>query len=335
MNPLVSDILGQPDSLRRVFEYHAGAGRNDLARAAAEIRHARRVIFTGMGSSLFASMTTVGALNALGRSALAIDASEMLYYYRAFGRDTLAILVSRSGETVEVVKLLPILRAQGVHIVGVTNVAESTLATQSDVSVLIGSAPDHLVALRTYTGTVATLLLLASQAGGLPGGIPGALADAMESVIQSGLDAAPPPWRPGSRIYVLGRGPSLGSVHEGALLFHETARTPAVPMSCAQFRHGPVEAVTRDVVAFVFASQPETRELDLSLAEDLRALGACANVISFDPVTGPWATVLDVIPIQIAAMRLAEARGVPAASFQFAPMVTVDETGFRNPATRE
>lgn len=333
MNPLISDILGQPDSLQRLLAYHSGDGLDSLSRAAAEIRHAHRVIFSGMGSSLFASMTAVGALAAQGRAAFAIDAAEMLYYYRAFGRDTLAVLVSRSGETVEVIKLISILREQGVHIVGVTNVAGSTLAKQADVSILVNSDPDHLVALRTYTGTAATLLMLASRACDRTETAPANLPDLMRAEIEREMEAPPFEWNPHSRIYVLGRGPSLGSVYEGALLFHETARTPAVPMSCAQFRHGPVEAVTPDLVAFVFTSQPETHDLDERLAEDLIDLGARVRAISF-PISGPWAAVLDVIPIQIAAVRLAEARGVPPASFQFAPMVTVDETGFRNPATR-
>ena len=35
----------------------------------------------------------------------------------------------------------------------------------------------------------------------------------------------------GAPLYLLGRGAALGSVHEGALLMHETAKTPAVGMS--------------------------------------------------------------------------------------------------------
>ncbi len=333
MNPLLDDILGQPDSLRRLLDHHLGPGRDAVARAAAEIRHARHVIFSGMGSSLFASMPCVSVLNANGRATCALEASEFLYYYRSFTRDTLVVLVSRSGETVEVVKLIPLLRAKGVRIIGVTNVPGSTLATQADIPIHVTSAPDRLIALRTYTGTVATLLLLASQAAAQSTGAVSQLPAAMQGVIDAQMQTPQPFWSPDNRIYVLGRGPSLGSVHEGALLFHETARTPATPMSCAAFRHGPVEVTSSQIRVFVFATQPETRALDEQLGEDLRILGAMVKVISIPELNGPWATVLEVIPIQFAAMRLAESRGVPPASFQFSPAVTVDETGFDNPAT--
>ena len=123
MNPLLEDLQGQPDSLRAVLAHQSGAGRDALRRAAAELRHARQVIFAGMGSSLFASLPAVALLNARGRRASAVEASELLYYREStLARDTAVVLVSRSGNTVEVVKLIPLLRARGAHIIGVTNV---------------------------------------------------------------------------------------------------------------------------------------------------------------------------------------------------------------------
>jgi glucosamine--fructose-6-phosphate aminotransferase (isomerizing) len=332
MNPLFEDILGQPDSLRGVIGHQLGPGRESLARAAAEVRHARKVLFAGMGSSLFASMPAVALLNAHGRASSSIDASELLYYHRALGSDTLAILVSRSGETVEAVKLLPMLRSRGVHVIGVTNVAGSTLAREANIAVVVNSASDRLIALRTYTGTAAALLTLASEATSQPLGVVERLPEVLKASIETEM-AMSEDWLIGARcIYVLGRGASLGSAHEGALLFHETARAPAVPMSCAQFRHGPVEVVSPDLRAFVFASQRETYDLDLALAGDLRALGASVRAVLTPALPDPWAAVIEIVPLQIAAARLAEARGIPPAQFQFAPMVTVDETGFDKPA---
>ena len=348
MNELFSDIAGQPDSLRQVIEHQTGPGRDAITRAAAEIRHARRVVFSGMGSSLFACGAAVTALNAKGRSCCAIEAAELLYFQlNTVSRDTAAVLVSRSGDTVEVVKLIPELRARGAHIIGITNVADSALSRQADVRIEVASAADHLVALRTYTGTTATLLHLAGKATGNPVDLQ-PLPDAQARLIAECM-ASSEHWRdwlePAPYIYILGRGASSGSVHEGALLFHESARQPAVPMSCAHFRHGPVEVVSPQYRAVLFATQPETQQLDLQLAGDLHALGGQVRVIGGDsPLSlcawpsdfppSPLSAVLEIIPVQIAAARLAEWRGVPAASFRFAPMVTVDETGFANPATR-
>ena len=84
---------------------------------------------------------------------------------------------------------------------------------------------------------------------------------------QEWLDSSAP-------LYLLGRGPALASVYEGALLLHETAKASAVSMSCGQFRHGPVEAVSADFRAVVFGTPEPTRALDRSLADDLSRMGA-------------------------------------------------------------
>lgn len=328
MNPLFLDIQGQPESLAQVIAHQSGEGAASVARAAAEIRHARHLIFSGMGGSLFAAMPAVAMLNTRGRTCAAIEAAELLYYYDAHDRGTLAVLVSRSGETVEVLKLLPKLRKSGVRVVGVTNVKDSTLARKSDITILVESGSDKMVALRTYTGTVATLLMLASSATG--GTLPDLklLPRVMNEIIDREFTAPTMSIPENTRIYLLGRGPSLASVHEGALLFHESARTAAVPMAAAQFRHGAVEVASPEVCAFVFASQSETRELDVQLGADLRKLGAQVRVIEERDFGGAWATVLEIIPIQIAAARLSESLGIPPGEFRFVPQVTTEETGF-------
>ena len=145
LNALFEDIKGQPDSLSHVIAHQLGGGAASVARAAAEIRHARHLVFSGMGASLFAAL-----LNARGRSCVAVEAAELLYFHDAHDRGTLAVLVSRSGETVEVIKLLPKLHKRGVRVIGVTNVPDSTLARKADIAIHVSSAPDKMVALRTY-----------------------------------------------------------------------------------------------------------------------------------------------------------------------------------------
>ena len=332
LNALFEDIKGQPDSLSHVIAHQLGGGAASVARAAAEIRHARHLVFSGMGASLFAAMPAAALLNARGRSCVAVEAAELLYFHDAHDRGTLAVLVSRSGETVEVIKLLPKLHKRGVRVIGVTNVPDSTLARKADIAIHVSSAPDKMVALRTYTGTVAALLIIASAASGAALPDLQRLPHAMKEAIDGEFVAAATQWPGHSRIYLLGRGASLGSVYEGALLFHESARMAAVPMAAAQFRHGAVEVVSAEVCAYVFASQPETRDLDLSLASDLLQIGAQVRLIQEKEFAGAWATALEVIPIQIAAARLSESLGISPGEFRFVPQVTTEERGFERPA---
>lgn len=332
-SPLLDNIRAQPKALRQVSEYQLGPGQKALVRSTELMRSGKRVIFSGMGASLFAAIPAACSLGAE-----VIDSSELLYFPRpGLDNDTTVILVSRSGESIEVIKILPILRQAGCRVIGVTNVPGSPLAAEADQAIVLNSPADQLVAIQTYAATLLTLLLLAnSDAGDLH-----LVIDAIDRQIDTWIDASED-WREFLRsekpIYLLGRGPALGSVLEGALLFHEVAKSPAVAMAVAQFRHGPVEAVDDAFRAIIFGAVPETLDLDSALAEDLLRMGAkiCwigsasikSTSLSFDVAPQRFARLLEIVPCQLLAYRLAEAKGFRPGDFRWAPAVTRSETGF-------
>ncbi len=287
-----------------------------------------------MGASAFACVPLAYALGAE-----VIDSSELLYYRQSLLQpETTVVLVSRSGESVEVIKLLPILRQSGCRVIGVTNIAGSTLATQATAAVILNSPADQLVAIQTYTATVLALLLVANPE---PGDLYAAI-ERFERQLELWIQESEN-WQeflnPERPIYLLGRGPALASVSEGALLFHEMAKFPAIGMQAAQFRHGPVEVVEAGFQAIIFGTTPETLELDSGLAGDLLHMGAkiCwigpssaapAGAIVFDVAPQRFAPLLEIIPCQLLAYRTTEARGVTPGEFRWAPAITRSETGF-------
>jgi glucosamine--fructose-6-phosphate aminotransferase (isomerizing) len=338
---LLRDILGQAESIRDVIERQLAGGLECPAEA---IRTASQVIFAGMGSSLYASYPAAHLLIEQGIRASVIDAAELLYYQlQVCGQGCAVVLVSRSGETVEVLKLLRAIQGSGARTVGVTSEPDSTLARETDLPIVVGNRRDQLVAIQSYTGTAAALAMLAFAAGGASAADIRSDAEVLQQTVSGVMKTMP---LSGSMdalvqaraVYLLGRGPSFGSAREGALLFNEAARTPSVAMTAAEFRHGPVEVVDERFFGFVFASQPATSALDRQLATDIIAGGGHAIIASdlscCDAVHPAYAPVLEIIPVQIAAWRLAEAKGIAPGKFRFAPLVTSTEAGFDTPADR-
>ena len=139
-------------------------------------------------------------------------------------------------------------------------------------------------------------------------------------------------------IHLLGRGRSIASIYEGALLFNEVAKFPSAPMEAAQFRHGPVEIVDERYRAIVFAPDDHTRELNIALAHDLNRLGGQVRLIGPGETDRGWwttpevsaslAPLIEIIPVQCAALRLAEWRGFTPGEFRVASQVTRSEAGF-------
>lgn len=349
--PMLENISSQPASHHALLTLHQGS-RHAALRACAElIRKAQgRVIFSGMGGSLFATLAAVSRLRQQGRLAEASESAELLHYGSAPLRPgDLGLVISRSGGSIEPLLLAEKMRNAGMTVIAVTNVPGSQLEQIADVTLHIGAQPDKMVAVQTYTGTVLTLLLLAEEvlAGGsrklsdeCEAALPALVALIGESVQDSER------WRDllvGAPLYLLGRGPALGSVYEGALLIHETAKAAAVGMSSGQFRHGPAEILSSDFRAVVFGTPLPTQALDRSLADDLFSAGAQVRWIGPAPEAGgdhapalvSWpeinpvlAPVFEIVPLQVAAYRLALWRGVTPGEFRFVTEVTSTESGF-------
>jgi glutamine---fructose-6-phosphate transaminase (isomerizing) len=334
---MLDNIRNQPFSLSCVADHHFGEGADVLQAAADAIRSAGRVVFTGMGSSMSAAIPAADYLLSRGFPAQVVETSEWLHFGAGWPAPGAAVLVSRSGETIEIVKLLARLKTSGAPIVGITNVRESQLEREADQGIFINSEPDRMVAIQTYTGTMATLLLLAAAVLEEPDDQWREALNVASNRVASAIDEAiaqAEDWNQfltgAEVVHLLGRGPSLASVREGALLFNEAARTPSAGLSCALFRHGPVEIADQRFRAVVFASQAATREIDIALASDLEAMGGKTRVFQAG-VSSPWEPLIEIIPMQIAACRLAETKGIDPGDFRYATLVTTAETGFEKP----
>ncbi len=352
--PMLENIFAQPDSNQALLEFHQGAGYAVLKACAEKIRHTRgQVIVTGMGASLFAAIPAVNRLAYAGHSVQSFESAELLHYgSSALRPEDTGILISRSGGSVEVLRLAEKMRSAGMTLIGVTNLPGTELEKLSDLTLRIGSGADQLVAVQTYTGTVLTLLLLAEEALGANANALMASALATLPTLKSHIEAsyrARESWQEifdgDGALYLLGRGPALASVYEGALLLHETAKAAAVGMSSGQFRHGPVESVSSSFRAIVFGSPAPTQQLDRSLAGDLAQMGATVRWIGPGAQPGdrlkqapsltPWpqipallAPLFEIVPIQVAAYQLALWRGIVPGDFRYASEITSAESGF-------
>jgi glucosamine--fructose-6-phosphate aminotransferase (isomerizing) len=328
---MLEDIRNQPDSLAQVVRYQCGEGSLDLIAAAGSICESKRVVLTGMGSSLFACYPLHFYLLAHGIHSVVVDAGELLHYGGLLCRDAVLVMVSRSGESIEIERLLDTVDCRTV--VGVTNVVDSTLWMRSHRRILINGMADELVAIQTYTATVLSMLALGATVAGELEQRTAELEQApiamREAVVR--YEAESEGWREFfdgvPAVYLLGRGPSVASVLEGALMFHEASKFPAVAMQAGAFRHGPVEVVDEKYRALIFATEDRTRDMALSLARDLEAYGGRVKVIGARdwplPDLPEWlAPVIESVPVQLASYRLALWRGIQPGKFRHATLVT-------------
>ena len=260
-----------------------------------------------------------------------MDAGELLYY-GVVPEDCAVVALSRSGRTAETARLAAKMKSQGVPLVAITNCPSSDFGKAAEVPLWISGDLDHGVSIQTYTGGVLTGLYLAASLTDAVAEFDGEVESALASLgsrmeaWQCEVDS----WRLGdcSHFFFLGRGYSLSSACESALLMQELARRPASWCNAAEFRQGPVEALHPGHVVVIFAPEGPTQHLNESLAADLLRTGAQV-IVAGRALGAPeyLAPVLQIVPVQMAAYAIAAGDVDSPGQFRYAPVISEKEDG--------
>ena len=228
----------------------------------------------------------------------------------------LAIAVSQSGATPEIVTVCERLRAAGARTVAVVNDATSALAQAAEIALAMDAGPERAVpATKTVTGQFLAMAAIAAglgevpftreQLGDLPGHVRAVLADPAPA------EALARRWARAERLFVVARGLMFAAALEGALKIKETASVLAEGISSADLRHGPIAAVDRDVPVLVLnGGGPVAGDLR-ELTTLLEQRGApVAELPLPDAVPEALAAIPAVVRAQQLAFAIARGRGL-------------------------
>jgi len=203
----------------------------------------------------------------------------LLYRARVDYTGQLAIAVSQSGRTPEIVRTLAALRASGACGLAITNDAASELAGAADLPVVLGAGEERAVpATKTVTAQLLAFALIARALGDVPFAdedlrvLPGAVAAVLGDPEPARALAAELAGE--DRLVVTARGLLYGAALEAALKLQETSAISADGLSAADLRHGPIAIVTAGFPVLVLDGPGPAHADVAALIADLRARGA-------------------------------------------------------------
>lgn len=349
-DPFIAEIAGQPDALRRAASALVDQ-RVHLERIREAGVSARTLIFTGMGSSYDACYPAVNDLAGRGVASILVDTAELLHFRRPIlNPQTLLTIVSQSGESAEIVKLVGEIAKQRSRpfVVSITNGLANDLAKRADIRLDTWAGPEAGPSTMTFAASMATLSGIARLLAG--DGVDTVVdrtrtaaegaAMAVERLLDDPQEQADryAEWLGGKDVtVVLGRGPARAAAEMGALLLKECG-VMAESLESAAFRHGPLELAGPRMGAIVLATEPETRRLDLGLAADLVEAGAAVLVVTPDgdapkgahaAATGyqdrALVSAVSIVPVQLLAWNLAVTSGRAPGTYTRASKVTTRE----------
>jgi glucosamine--fructose-6-phosphate aminotransferase (isomerizing) len=318
------EILEQPAAVARLLEREGGR-IGALGRAIARRRPAFALI-AARGSSDNAARYAQYALGIRCQLSTALAAPSLVTLYRTptKARGALAIGISQSGRSPDVVETLAAARRAGAFTIAIVNDAASPLARAAHEVIPLHTGPERsIAATKTYTTELAALACLAASieanktALARLAAIPNFLARALAG--EAAAAEAARGFAATTRAVVLARGIHHATSHEIALKLKELAWIQAEAVSSADFQHGPIALAQSGRLTAIVVNPPGTaagaelrrlaRQLSAAGAEVLLLGPRGARSLAVPRVDEWLSPIVAIAPAQWLAFHAARARG--------------------------
>lgn len=343
----VDEIAAQPQALRDLADYYEDAeGQTRLREAVAACRDRRIILFTGMGSSLYAPRVAHRELLTLGPTILVQDAGELLHFgMEQIRGEEILVAISQSGESAETRQVVQ--RVKGhIPILAIVHDQTSSVGAGADTILPIRSGEERSISSKSYTNTLAVLLLLSDALRGRDTrstlGELRQLADLVENTMEHTdhqASGAVEFLGSLSNMHFIGRGADLATAGQWSLIIKEGADVFSEALSAGMFRHGPIELAGAGHAAAFICSRPHRPELTCGLAREVAEIGSKVLILSDTPCKGNANLMNVVLPnpsprcfpllcapfIELFVHHMAKLRGRRAGVFHNSMKVTVRE----------
>ena len=341
---MMKEIHEQPAAVRDTISPRIKDGRVDLSELSLDedaLRAVRRVYIVGCGSAYHVGVAARYVMESLARLPVEVDvASEFRYRDPVLEPDSLAIIISQSGETADTLAALRLCKERGVRTIGIVNVVGSSIAREADATLYTWAGPEIAVATtKAYSTQLAACYLLAIAFGQVRGTLDDERAAALVAELQALPEKIEKTLQDKERIqwfaskyanahdaFFIGRGLDYAVALEGSLKFKEISYIHSEAFAAGEMKHGPISLVEKNTLVVGILTQPDLYEKTVSNLVEARSRGAflmgltsygnysiedTAGFTVYVPRTEPcFATSLAVIPLQLLAYYVSCAKGL-------------------------
>jgi glucosamine--fructose-6-phosphate aminotransferase (isomerizing) len=282
----LAEILSQPDCWSSCLASLRQSGT--LERVRDFFGAADEWLFIGCGSSYYVGLCAAASMTALtGVRARAVPASEVLLYpglVLAAAKKCVPVLISRSGQTSEVLKAAELLRSRSVPMLAISCAEGQALQKLASLTITLPAADEKsTVMTRSFTSMLLSLQNLAavlcqnvahsenlSKVSAAAAPVLRTLPDRVRDFVASHQFAD----------YVcLGQGPYYGLACEYALKVTEMSVSYAQAFHTLEFRHGPKSIVAPETL-LIFLLSEEGCEAESDVLEEMKSLGGTTLVVA-------------------------------------------------------
>lgn len=291
---MIKEIMEQAETLKNGLSgrVDAKAGRMRLSginMSPEELREVRHVVIIGCGTAYYAGVLASYYIEQLVPDVTVEVAIASEYRYRNFHlpKDSIALVVSQSGETADTLACLRKLKQSGTKVLGVVNVIGSTIAREVDGGIYVYAGPEIAVAsTKAFTAQVATMIIFAGVLAEYHEGNAALVAEMAHELMRLPqeiektlgekreiVEALAQKYAKYDNALYLGRDTAYPIALEGALKLKEVSYVHAEGYASGELKHGPIALVDERFFELFCILDNWLLEKSLSALQEVRARG--------------------------------------------------------------
>ncbi|TCO08868.1 glutamine--fructose-6-phosphate transaminase (isomerizing) [Natronoflexus pectinivorans] len=342
---MLKEIHEQPMSIRDTFRGRVAMDESKIFLGGVldimpQLIKAKRIIIVACGTSWHAGLVGEYLFEKYGRIPVEVEyASEFRYRDPIIQEDDLVIAISQSGETADTLAAIRKVRETGATILGICNVAGSSIARETDAGVYTHAGIEIGVAsTKAFTSQITVLtmmaLLLGSKRQVLPASeykeliheliqVPSKIEEILKQ--ESEIEKIAAVYKDVTNALYMGRGILFPVALEGALKLKEISYIHAEGYPAAEMKHGPIALIDENMPVFALAANDQSYEKMVSNIQEVKARKGkviaiatkgdkgirkmADHVIEIPECHEAVSPLLAVVPLQILSYHIAVMRG--------------------------
>ena len=284
---MLKEIYEQPTVLQNTFGGRFASNGTDVQlELGLEPTSINRVVITAAGTAYYSGAVGEYLIEKLARLPVEIEvASEFRYRDPVLDENTLCVVVSQSGETIDTLEALREAKRQGAKTLAILNVKGSSISREVDDVLYIHAGPEIGVAsTKAYMAMVAAFELLAVWLGRARGTLgdeqaaeliralrstPGLIEEALKERFHIAKVAEA--FKGHSDYLFLGRGINFPTALEGALKLKEISYIHAEAYATGEMKHGPIALIDEQMPVVTVATASELYDKTVSNVQEVKA----------------------------------------------------------------
>ena len=305
-----------------------------------DMKNIQQVYIVACGSAYHVGMVAQYVIEELTSLSVRVElASEFRYRQMKLAKNSLAIIISQSGETSDTLAALRLAKSRGVPVLAIVNVVGSSIARAADYVLYTYAGPEIAVAsTKAYMVQLCVLYLFALRLAYARGQLTEEKTKYYTAQLLHASEVIKPRLADCEQIkylasryvntqscFFIGRGFDYALSLEGSLKLKEISYVHSDAYAAGELKHGTISLITDGVPVIALATQKNVYEKTISNAKETRSRGArvllfttkdaevpegvATEVIRLDEYDDILMPLQLIVPLQLFAYYMAVLRG--------------------------